>query len=191
MSESGSTTEHANPLSELLEPVRGTVELDDIDRKLLHRLHEDSRLPVRTLAAEVGMSAPAVAERIARLERGHVIRRRSIEVDWSALGYPLLVVLPINLASSANAAEVIGELQKIPALTEVLVLASRYDLMARFRVRDHADLQQLLIERIWTIPGVERTEAMISIGRLSDPAPLSHVLGLDDPTATPTRKRRS
>lgn len=191
MSESGNTTEHANPLSELLEPVRGTVELDDIDRKLLHRLHEDSRLPVRTLAAEVGMSAPAVAERIARLERGHVIRRRSIEVDWSALGYPLLVVLPINLASSANAAEVIGELQKIPALTEVLVLASRYDLMARFRVRDHADLQQLLIERIWTIPGVERTEAMISIGRLSDPAPLSHVLGLDDPTATPTRKRRS
>lgn len=190
MSASVEPTESAGPLSELLEPVRGTVELDDIDRKLLHRLHEDSRLPVRTLAAEVGMSAPAVAERIARLERGHVIRRRSIEVDWSALGYPLLVVLPINLASSANAVEVIGELQKIPALTEVLVLASRYDLMARFRVRDHADLQRLLIERIWTIPGVERTEAMISIGRLADPSPLRHVLGLVDP-ATPSRKRRS
>lgn len=181
-------------LRQILEPDREPLDLDDVDRQLLQHLHEDARQPIRTLAAEVGMSAPAVAERIARLERGHVIRRRTIELDWAALGYPLLVVMPIKLTASADALDVITELRTIPSLTEVLVLASRYDLMARFRVRDHADLQRLLIEHIWTIPGIEDSEAMISIGRLADQSPLRHVLALDDASSsspTPTRRRRS
>ncbi|MFT4282109.1 Lrp/AsnC family transcriptional regulator [Microbacterium sp.] len=186
--------DEAPGLRQILEPDREPLDLDDVDRQLLQHLHEDARQPIRTLAAEVGMSAPAVAERIARLERGHVIRRRTIELDWAALGYPLLVVMPIKLTASADALDVITELRKIPSLTEVLVLASRYDLMARFRVRDHADLQRLLIEHVWTIPGIEDSEAMISIGRLADQSPLRHVLALDDasPTSpTPTRRRRS
>ena len=181
-------------LRDLLEPEREPLELDNVDRRILHRLHEDARVPVSTLAAEVGMSAPAVTERIARLERGHVIRRRTVELDWAALGYPLLVVMPITLAASADALAVIADLRRIPALTEVLVLASRYDLAARFRVRDHADLQRLLIEHIWNIPGIEHSEAMISIGRLADPTPLRHVLPVDDeasPSTLPTRRRRT
>ena len=177
-------------LRDLLEPGRAAIDLDDIDRRILHRLHEDARASMRSIADDVGMSAPAVAERIARLERGHVIGRYSIELDWAALGYPMLVVLPMKLAASADALHVISELRRIPALTEVLVLASSYDLMARFRVRDHADLQQLLIERIWTIPGIEHAETMLSIGRLADPTPLRHVLPLEATEAASATKRR-
>ncbi|MFT4010724.1 MAG: Lrp/AsnC family transcriptional regulator, partial [Nocardioidaceae bacterium] len=167
-------------LRDLLEPARESVELDAVDRRILHRLHEDARISMRALAAEVGMSAPAVTERIARMERGHVIGRYSVELDWAALGYPMLVVLPIRLAAGGDALGVIDELRRIPALTEVLVLASTYDLMARFRVRDHADLQRLLIEHVWTIPGIERAETMVSIGRLADATPLRHVIPVED-----------
>ncbi|MFS0867087.1 Lrp/AsnC family transcriptional regulator [Microbacterium sp. 179-B 1A2 NHS] len=170
----------------LLEPDREPLDLDDVDRRILHRLHEDARASLRSIAADVEMSAPAVAERISRLERGHVIRRHTVELDWAALGYPMLVVVPIRLATTTDAGAVLSRLREIPALTEVLVLAAGYDLMARFRVRDHADLQRLLIERIWPIPGIEHTETMLSIGRLADPAPLRHVL----PTETPLKRRR-
>ncbi|MGX1695725.1 Lrp/AsnC family transcriptional regulator [Microbacterium keratanolyticum] len=172
----------------LLEPAREEVALDATDRRILHALHEDSRISMRALATEVGMSAPAVTERVARLEREHVIHRHSIEMDWSALGYPLLVVLPIKLSSPSNAPSVIAELQQIPALTEILVMASTYDIMARFRVRDHADLQRLLIERVWTISGIERTEMMLSIGRVVDPTPLRHIIPVED-APSPRRKR--
>ncbi|MEH3089425.1 MAG: Lrp/AsnC family transcriptional regulator, partial [Microbacterium arborescens] len=57
---------------------------------------------MRSIAADVGMSAPAVAERIARLERGHVIQRHTIELDWAALGHPMLVVMPMRLAGDAD-----------------------------------------------------------------------------------------
>lgn len=180
----------ATALRDLLEPEREALDLDATDRRILHQLHQDARISMRSLAAEVGMSAPAVAERIARMERGHVIRRHSIELDWAALGYPMLVILPLRLSATADALGVIEQLRDIPALTEVLVLASSYDLMARFRVRDHADLQRLLIERIWTIPGIEHAETMISLGRLADPTPLEHVIPVDE-DAPATRRKRS
>ncbi len=183
------TEEPGSALRAMLEPARDALVLDDVDRRILHRLHEDSRASLRSMAAEVGMSAPAVADRIARLERGHVIRRHTIEIDWAALGYPMLVVVPMRLAGSADLAAVIDRLREIPALTEVLVLAAGYDLMARFRVRDHADLQLLLIERVWTIPGIDQSETMLSIGRLADPAPLRHVLPVD--VEAPPKRRRA
>ncbi|MDF2578736.1 MULTISPECIES: Lrp/AsnC family transcriptional regulator [Microbacterium] len=179
------TTDPAR-LRSLLEPERDVLEIDDIDRRILHRLHEDARASMRSIAAEVGMSAPAVAERIARMERGHVIRRHTIELDWAALGYPMLVVMPLRLTGDADAATVLSALKAIDAMTEVIVLAAGYDLMARFRVRDHADLQRLLVEEVWPIPGIDRVETMLAIGRLADPEPLQHVLA----TETPARKRR-
>lgn len=181
-------TTRPDELRALLEPEREALELDDVDRRILHRLHEDARSSLRSIAADVGMSAPAVAERIARLERGQVITRHTIELDWASLGYPMLVVVPIRLSGSADAAAVLAGLQQIPALTEVLVLAAGYDLMARFRLRDHADLQRLLIDHIWTIPGIEHAETILSIGRLADPTPLRHVLATGD---APLKRRRT
>lgn len=179
-------TTSPDQLRALLEPERDVVDIDDIDRRILHRLHADARASMRSIAADVGMSAPAVAERIARLERGHVIQRHTIELDWAALGYPMLVVMPMRLAGDADVAAVLSSLRSIDAMTEVLMLAAGWDLMARFRVRDHADLQRLLVEEIWPIPGIERVETMLSIGRLADPEPLQHVLAAE----APARKRR-
>jgi Lrp/AsnC family transcriptional regulator for asnA, asnC and gidA len=98
----------------------------------------------------------------------------------------MLVVMPLRLTGNADAAAVLTALKAIDAMTEVIVLAAGYDLMARFRVRDHADLQRLLVEQVWPIPGIDRVETMLAIGRLADPEPLQHVLA----TETPARKRR-
>jgi Lrp/AsnC family transcriptional regulator for asnA, asnC and gidA len=173
-------TEQVNPsrpapmfdIRDLLERSRDSVDLDAVDRQLLQHLYEDSRTSQRSLAAKVGMSAPAVAERIARLERAKVIKRHTIEVDWAALGYPMLIVLPITISASADVLAVVTALQSIPELIEITVLTGSYDMMARFRVKDHIDLQNLLLERIWPISGVQRVETMLSLGQISNSSPL-------------------
>jgi Lrp/AsnC family transcriptional regulator for asnA, asnC and gidA len=166
-----------------MERVREPVDLDAIDRQILHHLYEDSRISQRSLAAKVGMSAPAVAERIARLERTNVITRHTIDVDWAALGYPMLVVIPIKITSSANMVSVVAALREIPELTEVMVLAGSYDMMARIRVKDHIDLQRLLIERIWSIPGLDRVETMLSLGKIANTSALTRLFAPGDTTA--------
>lgn len=158
-----------SPMSNMtheVEKPRPVVELDEIDRKLLFLLSDDPRASQRQLAREVGMSPPAVGERIARLERQRVIRGYTTIVDWSALGYPGLVYIPMTLATDAVLSEILAELRGIAELTELVVVTGSYDMVARFRIRDHAHLQALLLDRIWPIRGLQRIETFLSLGEV-------------------------
>jgi predicted transcriptional regulator len=60
---------------------------DPINVKLLRLMQADARAPLAKLARSVGMSAPAVKERVLRLEEGGVIERDQVELNPRALGY--------------------------------------------------------------------------------------------------------
>ncbi|WP_166347491.1 Lrp/AsnC family transcriptional regulator [Phytoactinopolyspora limicola] len=63
--------------------------LDAANRRVLDELAGDPRLSMSELARRVGMSAPAVRERVARLEETGVIRGYRLDVDPAALGLPV------------------------------------------------------------------------------------------------------
>ncbi len=60
------------------------------------------------LGRRIGLSAPAVAERVQRLERAGVIRGYQADLDPAALGYPVAAVVRIRPAP--------GQLQRIPEI---------------------------------------------------------------------------
>src|SRR5258706_14233849 len=62
------------------------ADLDALDRKTLAHLLRDGRAPAKQVADAVGLSRPAVADRIARLEREGVIRGITVVVEPKALG---------------------------------------------------------------------------------------------------------
>ncbi|MEM1314557.1 MAG: Lrp/AsnC family transcriptional regulator [Pseudomonadota bacterium] len=70
--------------------------LDAADRRILALLAEDARLPVAEAARRVGLSAPAVGERIRRLEEAGVILGWRAEVSSAALGRPLEALLRVR-----------------------------------------------------------------------------------------------
>lgn len=63
--------------------------LDDLNVRLLTELTADPRLRTTELARRLGVSAPTVRERVARLEESGVIRGYRLEVDPAALGLPV------------------------------------------------------------------------------------------------------
>jgi Lrp/AsnC family transcriptional regulator, leucine-responsive regulatory protein len=63
--------------------------LDEVNRRLLDELGADPRATVAELARRVSMSAPAVRERLARLEQSGVIRGYRLDVDPAAIGLPV------------------------------------------------------------------------------------------------------
>jgi Lrp/AsnC family transcriptional regulator, leucine-responsive regulatory protein len=71
---------------------------DDTDIALLQELQEDARLSLAELGRRVGLSSPAVADRLERLEQAGVITGYSADIDPRALGYELAVVLRIRPA---------------------------------------------------------------------------------------------
>jgi Lrp/AsnC family transcriptional regulator, leucine-responsive regulatory protein len=72
--------------------------LDQTNRRLLAELQDDARLSLAELGRRVGLSSPAVAERLQRLELQRVIRGYRAELDPSALGYPLSAIVRIRPA---------------------------------------------------------------------------------------------
>jgi Lrp/AsnC family leucine-responsive transcriptional regulator len=63
--------------------------LDAVNRRILAVLADDARVSTSELARRVGMSAPAVRERMSRLEQAGVIRGYRADVDPAALGLPV------------------------------------------------------------------------------------------------------
>ena len=72
--------------------------LDPTNRRLLAELQADARLSLAELGRRVGMSSPAVAERLKRLEREGVIAAYRAEVDPRKLGYGLGVAIRLRPA---------------------------------------------------------------------------------------------
>jgi Lrp/AsnC family transcriptional regulator, leucine-responsive regulatory protein len=72
--------------------------LDVTDLRLLNELQDDARLTLAKLGRRVGLSAPAVAERLARLERDEVILGYRATLNPRALGYTLSAVIRIRPA---------------------------------------------------------------------------------------------
>src|SRR5689334_25334573 len=72
--------------------------LDPTNRALLAELQADARLSLAELGRRVGLSSPAVTERLGRLEAAGVIRGYRAELDPRALGFALSVVIRIRPA---------------------------------------------------------------------------------------------
>ena len=72
--------------------------LDETNRAILAELQLDARLSLAELGRRVGLSSPAVAERVQRLERDGVITGYHAEVDPRAVGYDLGVVIRVRPA---------------------------------------------------------------------------------------------
>jgi Lrp/AsnC family transcriptional regulator, leucine-responsive regulatory protein len=85
-----------NPRSSALYAVDSLV--DDVNRLILAELQADARVTLAELGRRVGLSAPAVAERLQRLESDGVIRAYRAEIDPRALGLTLGAVLRIRPA---------------------------------------------------------------------------------------------
>jgi Lrp/AsnC family leucine-responsive transcriptional regulator len=85
-----------------------TQALDAINRRLLIELQEDGRLSIAELARRVNLSAPAVADRVQRLEVAGVIAGYRAVVDPKAVGYPIAAIVRIRPNTS--------QLSKIPEL---------------------------------------------------------------------------
>jgi Lrp/AsnC family transcriptional regulator, leucine-responsive regulatory protein len=150
-------------LTEVSAPATPKAEVDELDLALLRALAANARQSQRSLARLIEMSPPAVADRLARLERSGVIRGYRVDVDWAALGYPVVVYLAVTAGAGMDLSEIIQAIRALPEAEDMSVVTGSLDLLVRLRVRDHAHLRELLLNQIFTINGVQRTETFLSL----------------------------
>jgi len=92
-------------------------EIDPVNIRLLEELQRDARLTMSELGRRVGMSSPAVTERVRRLEEAGVIRGYCLDLNPAALGLPIAAY--IRIRPNPGQLPRIAELaQQIPEVVE-------------------------------------------------------------------------
>ncbi len=117
--------------------------LDARDRRIIALLGRDARRSLRDIGTAVGLSAPAVRDRILRLQEAGVITGFTVEVDARALGYALEAVVRVE-PLPGQLARVRQLLEETPEVTECLGVTGDDCFVARLALRDIADLDRLL-----------------------------------------------
>ncbi|HEX3922463.1 MAG TPA: Lrp/AsnC family transcriptional regulator [Streptosporangiaceae bacterium] len=157
------TSEPLARLADVASPTTPKVDVDELDLALLRELAIDARQSQRALARAVKMSPPAIADRLSRLERAGAIRGYRVDLDWAALGYPVVVYLAVTAGPGMDLSQIIEAIRALPEAQDMSVVTGGQDLLVRFRVRDHTHLRELLLNSIFQIPGVQRTETYLSL----------------------------
>lgn len=85
--------------------------------ELLRQLATDPRMSIAQLARKVGLSAPAVRERLRRLEEAGLIRGYRLELDPRALGFPLAAFVRVR-PMAGKLPKIIELAQRMPQVTE-------------------------------------------------------------------------
>jgi Lrp/AsnC family transcriptional regulator, leucine-responsive regulatory protein len=132
------------PFTAILEGVPNNQrENDGTDRRILEQLQRDGRLTLAELGRRVGLSPPAVAERVQRLEREGVITGYHARVDPRALGYALAAVIRIRPAP--RQIHKVAELARdTPEVVECHRITGEDCFFMKATVRDVEHLEELI-----------------------------------------------
>jgi Lrp/AsnC family transcriptional regulator, leucine-responsive regulatory protein len=156
--------------------------IDTTNLRLLAELQADARLSLAELGRRVGLSSPAVAERLGRLERGGVIRGYHADVDPRAVGYALSAVIRVRPAPR-QIGDVARQAQQTPEVVECNRITGDDCFVLRAHVRD-VDHLEAVIDR-FTLFG-QTTTSIVQ----SSPVPGRGVhLGEEAAAATATDQR--
>ena len=117
--------------------------LDDIDWLIIEELQTNARISYKDLGELVGLSAPAAADRLRRLERRGVVQGYRAVLDPEVLGVPVLAVIRVN--ARADAVKRIDEIVlDLPEIIECHRVTGSDSHVIRARLRSTRHLEELL-----------------------------------------------
>lgn len=134
-------------------------DFDRVDLEILDLLQDDCRMSLARIGEEVDLSAPAVLERIKKLEAAHVVQAYRAILDGRRIG--LDVTAFIGVCASARRIETIEN--KIGRLDDVLEchhVTGSYTLLVKVKTHNTSTLEALIRE-IRSLDGVDRTETLV------------------------------
>ncbi|MEV6816707.1 Lrp/AsnC family transcriptional regulator [Micromonospora sp. NPDC051296] len=136
--------------------------MDAIDLSLVDLLRGNARLSYAELARQVGLSAPAVHERVGKLESGGVIRAYRAEVEPDTIGLGVTALIGIVEDSGADTDDVLEAFRAIPEIESCYFMAGVESFLLKARVGTIAELEQLIV-RLNRTPGVNSTRTSIAL----------------------------
>lgn len=117
--------------------------IDTLDERILSELQANGRLTMKALAERVGLSSPAMIERVRRLEERGVLSGYRAVVDPAAIGRPLSALIAADI-DRRNSEHFLDRLRTEPAVVECLRTTGDRSFLIKVNVTSTDELEQLV-----------------------------------------------
>lgn len=154
--------------------------MDDIDARIVDRLQSNGRATQQELARAVGLSQPAVAERIHKLEEQGIITGYVARVDAAKLGIDVTAFVGVGIDHPKFFDHFVKKVTAIPEVLECHRVAGPDAFLLKVKTESTSTLDRLLVENLRTIPGVTRTQTTVVLTSMKED---THV-----PVALPSKR---
>ena len=137
--------------------------IDKNDMKILEILKEDSSLSTHKISKKTLIPVTTVNNRIKKLESNGIIKKYTIEIDKSKLGFNLLAYIFINLsntelkASGMKVDDLIKMIRKNPFIESVEHVTGNIDIVLKMQVKGIEELNDYVVNTLSNLKGVEKT----------------------------------
>lgn len=117
--------------------------MDNIDYKIIDILSSDGRITMKDLSQRLSLSAPAVAERVKRLEHNGIITSYRAVIDRSKLGQTISVLINVNVPA-IEYESFMEYADKTPEISEFYYVTGQHSLIVKAYVTSTAHLAKLV-----------------------------------------------
>lgn len=135
-------------------------EPDQLDLRLLEALQRNARSTFAELGSVIGLKAPAVHDRVKRLENRGYVRSYSAQLDSRLLGLELIAFISCFTAPDCDYNTFTRSLADLPEIVEVHSVAGEESFICKAMTRSTQHLDDLL-SRLKVMPGMARTKTTI------------------------------
>ncbi|HLT10589.1 MAG TPA: Lrp/AsnC family transcriptional regulator [Micromonosporaceae bacterium] len=136
--------------------------MDSTDRRILEMLTENARMSYAEMARQIGLSGPAVHERVGKLEASGVIRAYRASLDPEAVGLGVTAFIGIVESPDSEFDSIVTAIADFPEVESCYFTAGAESFLLQVRVPAIADLERLIV-RLNRIPGVASTRTTIAL----------------------------
>lgn len=142
--------------------------LDELDLQILDILIKDSRTPFLEIARKCHVSGGTIHVRMKKMEDMGIIKGTKLMIDNSKLGYDVTCFMGIYLDKAASYPNVLESLNNIKEIVELHYTTGQYSIFIKVICKNISDLQDLLLNKIQAIEGIQRTDTLISLSQPID-----------------------
>jgi len=140
--------------------------IDEVDRKILNRLLDNSRVSYRKIAEEIGVSEATVFLRVKKLLEKGVIKRFTVELSPERIGKGLTAFVLIK-AEPQKYIQALDMMKEIDDIYEIYDVTGNYYSIVKIRTSSREKLAKI-IDQIGMIEGISSTETTIVLRKIKE-----------------------
>ena len=136
--------------------------LDDLDRDILEMHQKDVFFSYAELAEKWDVTVATIRNRIKRLKASGVMDVILV-INPYKIGYNAFAIIGVKIETGAEIDEVVSTLLSIPGVTNLIMVAGRYDFFVNYVCQNMEEYRQFIAETLRKIPGVANVESFIGL----------------------------